>query len=135
MTIINDSIILLITVLHILVVLFVIIAPFSDSNYLLIMHIILIPFIVLHWVLNNNTCSLTLAEKYIREISYGIKSDDKDCFVYQFIAPIYDFNKDHEVYSNFIYTVTLGLWAISVYNLNSKIYTGKIKTLQQLVKF
>ena len=135
MTIINDSIILLITVLHILVVLFVIIAPFSDSNYLLIMHIILIPFIVLHWVLNNNTCSLTLAEKYIREISYGIKSDDKDCFVYQFIAPIYDFNKDHEVYSNFIYTVTLGLWAISVYKLNSNIETGKIKTLQQLVKF
>jgi hypothetical protein len=135
MTIINDSIILLITILHILVVLFVIIAPFSDSNYLLIMHIILIPFIVLHWILNNNTCSLTVAEKYIREISYGIKSDDKDCFVYQFIAPIYDFNKDHEAYSNFIYAITLGLWAISVYNLNAKIMDGKIQTFQQLVKF
>ena len=134
MTIINDSIILLITVLHILVVIFVIIAPFSDSNYLLVMHIILIPFIVLHWILNNNTCSLTLAEKYVREISYGIKSDDKDCFVYQFIAPIYDFNKDHETYSNFIYLVTFILWSISVYNLNSKIMRGKIESFQDLTR-
>lgn len=134
MTIINDSIILLITILHVLVVLFVVIAPFSNSNYLLTMHIILIPFIVLHWILNNNTCSLTLAEKYIREISYGIKSDDKDCFVYQFIAPIYDFNKDHEAYSNFIYLFTFVLWGISVHNLNYKIITGKINSFQDLTK-
>ena len=134
MTIINDSIILLITVLHILVVFFVTMAPFLDSNYLLIMHIIVVPFIMLHWILNNNTCSLTVAEKFIREISYGTISDDKDCFIYQFIAPIYDFNKDHEEYSKFIYLVTIVLWLISVYNFNNKILKGQIKSFNDLVQ-
>ena len=134
MTIINDSIILLITVLHILVIFFVTMAPFLDSNYLLTMHIIVVPFIMLHWILNNNTCSLTVAEKFIREISYGTISDDKDCFIYQFIAPIYDFNKNHENYSKFIYSVTIILWLISIYNFNNKILKGQIKSFNDLVR-
>ena len=58
MSFINDSILLLINVLHIIVIIFVLCAPFSGSNYLLFMHTIIVPFIMLHWVLNNNTCSL-----------------------------------------------------------------------------
>jgi len=134
MTIINDSILFLITVLHLLVVLFVLITPFSDSNYLLVLHVVVVPFIMIHWITNNNTCSLTMAEKVVREMSYGTKIEYKDCFIYQFIAPIYDFNKDHEAYSYFIYLVTGALWLLSLYNLNCKIYNNKIKNLKELIE-
>ena len=67
MSLINESIICLITVLHLLVIIFIICTPFTDSNYLLLMHTIIIPFIIMHWYLNNNTCSLTVAEQYLRQ--------------------------------------------------------------------
>ena len=134
MALLNQSILCLITVLHLIVIIFIVGAPFSNSNYLLMMHIIIVPFIMFHWYLNNNTCSLTVAEKYIREKTYGYEVKDDDCFSFKFIAPIYDFNKNNDSYSNFIYMTTLGLWSVSAYNLSNKIYTGKIKNLQDITK-
>jgi hypothetical protein len=132
MSLINDSILLLINVLHLIVILFVVGAPFSNSNYLLFMHAIIVPFIIAHWVLNNNTCSLTLAERYIRNKTYGVDVKDDDCFTYKFIAPIYDFNKNHEAFSYFTYALTIGLWSISAYTLIDKVYTGEITNYRQL---
>lgn len=134
MSLINDSILLLINVLHLIVIIFVVGAPFSGSNYLIFMHVIIIPFIMLHWVLNNNTCSLTLAERFIREKTYGVKTNDDECFTYQFIAPIYDFNKNHESFSYFIYVATFALWSISVYNIFDKIKSGEINSFLDLTR-
>jgi hypothetical protein len=132
MNLINDSILLLINVLHLIVIIFIICTPFTDSNYLLLMHVIIIPFILIHWLLNNNTCSLTLAEQYIRNKTYGVYPKDDECFTYKFISPIYDFNKNYEAYSNFTYIITIGLWALSSYKLYDKVNTGKITNLSQL---
>lgn len=134
MSLLNDSILLLINILHIIVILFVIGAPFTNSNYLLLMHVIVIPFIMLHWVLNNNTCSLTVAEKYLREKTYGIKVNDDECFSYKFIAPIYDFNKNFDTFSYFTYVLTFGLWSISTYKLVSKVKDGEIKSMFDLTR-
>jgi hypothetical protein len=134
MSIINESILWLITVLHVLVIIFVIGAPFSDSNYLLIMHLIIVPFILLHWVLNNNTCSLTVAEKFIRDTTAGDNMDKEDCFTYKFIAPIYDFNKNNNNYSSFTYILTIGLWLITVYNLLRKYKNGEINSFADMSK-
>lgn len=134
MALLNESILCLITVLHLIVIIFVIGAPFSNSNYLLLMHIIIVPFIMFHWYLNNNTCSLTLAEKFIREKTYGTDIKENDCFTYQFIAPIYDFNKNNENYSTFTWILTLSLWSFSVYNLSNKYKYGDIKSLEDFYK-
>jgi len=134
MGIINDSILTLITVLHLIVILFILIAPFSNSNYLLTLHIIIIPFIMLHWWLNNNTCSLTMAEKFIRQQAYGDIPNMDECFTYKFISPIYDFNKNYESYSTFSYLALGTLWGISVYNITYKINDGKIKNINDLLK-
>lgn len=130
MSLLNDSILTLITVLHLIVLIFVLIAPFSNSNYLLSLHAIIVPFILLHWWLNNNTCSLTVAEKFIRQQTYGETAKEDDCFSYKFIAPIYDFNKNNEAYSTFTYTVALSLWATTIYNLSWKYKTGKINKFE-----
>lgn len=135
MSLINDSILLLINVLHLIVILFVLGAPFSDSNYLLFMHALIVPFILLHWVLNNNTCSLTMAEKFIRSSTYGVKANEDECFTYQFIAPIYDFNKNYDSFSYFTYSLTIGLWVITMYNLYGRVQEGKISSWSDVSRF
>lgn len=132
MSFINDSLVILINIIHLIVIIFVLAAPFSNSNYLILLHAIVIPFIILHWLLNNNTCCLTVAEKYIREKNTGSSVKEDDCFTYQLVAPIYDFNKDHQSFSTFIYILTLSLWFISVYNLSNKFCTGQIKSINDL---
>ena len=132
MSIINDSLIMLINIIHLTVIIFVLTAPFSNSNYLILLHAIIVPFIVLHWLLNNNNCCLTVMEKYIREKNTGKSVKEEECFTYQLVAPIYDFNKNHQAFSTFIYILTISLWSISVYNLSAKIYSGEIKSLNDL---
>lgn len=133
MPFLNKSILCLITVLHLIVIIFIVGAPFSNSNYLLMMHIIIVPFIMFHWYLNNNTCSLTVAEKFIRQKTYGTDAaNDDDCFTFKFIAPIYDFNKNNSDFSEFTWLLTTGLWGLSVYNLSSKYKSGEIKELNEL---
>lgn len=132
MNFINDSLVILINIIHLIVIMFVLAAPFSNSNYLLLLHTIVVPFILLHWLMNNNTCCLTITEKYIREKNTGTIINDDDCFTYKLIAPIYDFNKDNQSFSTFIYLTTITLWFISVYNLSDKICSGQIKSLSDL---
>lgn len=134
MSIINDSLLILINIIHLIVVIFILAAPFSNSNYLLLIHIIVVPFIMLHWLLNNNTCCLTIAEKYIRQKTNDATIKQEDCFSYKLIAPIYDFNKNYEAFSTFIYTLTTSLWLISVYNISSKICEGEIKNINDFAQ-
>jgi len=134
MSFINDSLLILINIIHLIVIIFVLAAPFSNSNYLILLHIIVVPFIMLHWLLNNNTCCLTVAEKYIRQKTICEKIKEEDCFTYQLVAPIYDFSKNHEAFSTFIYILTTCVWLLSVYKISSKISTGQIKNLNDLAQ-
>ena len=135
MSFINDTTLILISVLHMMVILFVLMAPFSNNNAMLLMHIVVVPFIILHWVMNNDSCVLTLVEKQVRKFSHGIKPSKKDLFVYQFIAPIYDFNKNYDTYSTFIYYFTFSLWTISLFNLSNNYLSGKMTDYKDLLLF
>lgn len=134
MSFINDSLLIMINIIHLIVIIFVIAAPFSNSNYLMLLHVIVVPFIMLHWLLNNNTCCLTVMEKYIRQKTVSTNIKEEDCFTYQLIAPIYDFNKNHEAFSTFIYILTISAWLISLYNLSYKICNGQIKKLDDFAQ-
>lgn len=128
----NEIILKLIYVCHILVVLFVIVTPFTNSNYFLLLHAIIVPFIVFHWIINDNTCSLTLMEQKIRRELYGVQPKKDECFTCQLIEPIYDFKKNYDLFSNYIYAFTIVLWLISVYKLYNKYSSGHIKTYNDL---
>lgn len=134
MSFINDSLLILINIIHLVIIVFILAAPFSDSNYLMLLHIIVVPFIMLHWLLNNNTCCLTVAERYIREKTVGTNVNPEDCFTYKLIAPIYDFNKDNEAFSAFIYIITISVWLLSVYNISNKLCNGEITKIEDLAK-
>lgn len=110
----------IIRIFHILIILFVLIAPFTNLTALLILHITFSISLLVHWVFNSNECSLTLLESQLRGLPKG------ESFSYKFISPIYDISNTD--WSYFCYIITISLMIISMYNLY---YSEKLeKTIQ-----
>ncbi len=132
----RKSLLNIITLIHIIYIIFVIIVPFTNSNYFLFLHAILIPFMMFHWLCNNNTCAITLAEKTLRKSLYGTDvNDSKDnCITCKIIEPIYDFTNNYKKYSKIIYIITIILWFIGVSKLLLKYKRGEISKIQDLIK-
>jgi hypothetical protein len=72
----------LISFLHFLVLLWAFVAPFTKE--LRASYLILMPVIMLHWIILDDACVLTLLESRIR----GCTTNDS--FVHQFISKIYN---------------------------------------------
>lgn len=89
---------------------------------------------MMHWILNNNTCALSLLEVEIRKkLNNGIEVDRKnECFTCRIIDPIYDLTANYDNYATFIYTITTLLWLISIGKLSYKVCTGEINCFAQL---
>lgn len=120
----------IIWVLHLIFIILVIIVPFSNSPYLLMMHSIFIPFMILHWITNNDTCVLTTLEKVAKDIT--TKEKEKDCFTCRLINPVFNFKKDNEKSSRLIYIITITLWVLSITKLGLKYKNNEIQNLRDL---
>lgn len=127
----KEVLLFLITLTHILFVLFVVVTPFTNSNYFLLLHVIIVPFIIFHWVINNNTCCLTLMEKTLRKEIYGTPGD---CLTCRLIEPVYDFKKNNAEFTTIIYAITIILVLISAGKLWYKYRSGEITSLIDLVR-
>ena len=125
----------LIVALHVLLVLFLIVAPFTNIIPLVFLHALIIPFILLHWVINDNTCALTIMEFKIREIINGGPVDRSQCFMARLMDPIYDFKKNNHSRRHFLYISMILLWFISCYKLIKLRREGKIKNFSDLIMF
>ena len=130
----HSILLLLIQVLHTLFILFVILAPISNNNYILFLHSIMVPFLWLHWCTNSNVCALTVVEKLVRKKLYN-DEDDEECFTCKLIEPVYDVHKNYEAYCIFIYVFAFLLWTVSVYKLTRKYKNGEIKSFFDLLKY
>jgi hypothetical protein len=121
----------LILLFHIFVIIMALIIPFSNSNYLLMMYIITIPVVLMHWIFKDNTCMISLVEKKIRK-TYGSNIDD--CVTCKLIEPIYDFSKNNEKYSNYIYIITIIIYFVAVFRMFYKYKIGTITKFSDLFK-
>lgn len=130
--IINTVILKIISLLHILLLLFIIGTPFIDANYFLLLHIIFIPFLILHWICEEKICVLTLTEKKIRKL---LGKGEEDCVSCKLIDPIYDAVKKYKKYKTVIYTATIILWLISVCKMVNKYKNGEITSYLDFFKF
>jgi len=92
---------------HIAFVAFVVLTPFIGNELALTYHFITIPFLVLHWWTNNDTCALTLLEAKIT----GVKDDQT--FIGRIIKPIYNAHLGNRHY----YYVVGVLYLITVLRL------------------
>jgi len=99
----------LISLFHVIIVLFVLIAPFTGNPALMILHIVFSVSLLVHWWANNNLCSLTLLEAKLRGL------DHTESFTHQFIGPVYDISNTD--WSNICYILTIILMSVSFYNL------------------
>ena len=127
-----DILLKLIALLHIIFVIFVVVTPFLNSNYFLFIHLIFIPFLILHWACNDNTCVLTIVERKLRKQMSGDKYTEDDCVTCKLIEPVYDFRKNYKTFSMIIYTVTIMLWLLSVGKLYYKYSDGTITGFKDL---
>ena len=125
----------IISIIHLAFIFFVIGTPFlTDVNALLLLHIVLVPFMLAHWVTDNNMCTLTMIEKYIRIQVYGPSANDRldDCFTCRLIEPVYDFDKNFDKFQKILYGFTISLWFVSLYKLYLNRKNGKLKSFNDL---
>ena len=97
----------LISALHWAFVLFMAWAPFSSSRTALVLHLIVTPFLWLHWLLNDDTCALTLLEKQVR----GLQDDSKS-FFYALVSPVYKV-RDRDVRVT-AWMLSVALWLVTL---------------------
>jgi hypothetical protein len=106
-----------IRLLHILLVLFILIAPFTDTPGYLVLHIALSISLLTHWVGNSDICSLSLLESKLRGNAYN------ETFMHQIVSPVYKINDT--TLSKISYIVVITLMIVSMY----KLYKTKVFSL------
>lgn len=94
-------------------ILFVICAPFTNINRLLVYHMVFISIMLLHWMTNNNTCIFTTVERYVANDLLGYNNPDK-YYIARLIEPIYDFKQNYDSLSTLLYVAAGSLWLVSV---------------------
>ena len=116
---------LAIQIIHISLLVFVFLTPFFGDEYMLSLHLVIIPFIMLHWLTNQTVCALTELEKIVRggcvetETFFGqvmapIYKDES--FIGRVIAPVYKF-KDGDEEKRVVWIGLTLLWLITFVRL------------------
>lgn len=95
----------LIKYIHIGFILFVLLVPFIGNEFLLNYHFITIPFLLMHWLTNNDTCALSLMESKLRGM------DETQTFMGRLVKPVYN------IQSRDFYIACVILFMITTYRL------------------
>lgn len=122
----------IITFLHTCFFLALLVGPLFNSNYLLTLHALFIPFILAHWFSGDNTCAVTLTERAIRKMRKGDKYNDDDCVSCKIIEPVFDFPKYYPKYYKSIIVIGIVLWLCTMYKLYNKYKIGDIRSWKDL---
>lgn len=78
--------------LHVLIFMAVVAIPFIGNQKWILIDLMFMWSVYLHWLLNDNTCALTVAEKMIRGTP-----DDESTFFGRLFGKAYDFGKDNKM--------------------------------------
>ena len=107
-------------VIHILVVLFFVVTPFlpvEQYGPLLVLHAISTVFIWFHWILEDDTCALTVMEAQMRGLSFEEAKSGKS-FFHNVVSPIYKI--EDEDMREISWGVSFVLWFISVAKITNR---------------
>jgi len=77
--------------LHMLLIIFVVFAPFTKDSLVIFLNIVIMASIMVHWFLNNQVCCLTELEKMCRG-----KECDSETFFGQLVGPVYSANTENQ---------------------------------------
>lgn len=93
--------------LHMLFIVWFIVTPFTTNPNMLTLHLFTGPFLWLHWIVNNDACSLTLLEMKLRGTT-----DCSESFFHQLVSPIYKI-RDEEI-KPYVWMATIILWLVTL---------------------
>ncbi len=113
-----------INLFHLFLVLFTIVAPFTDRPGILILHISYTISLLSHWYLNDNSCCLTIFESTITG------SDTTDTFMHKLISPMYNISETN--LSKLVWFSTIALLILSSYKMYKYISSLETVTIQSL---
>lgn len=133
----NIVILYLISILHLAFIFFVVGVPlFINTNCILLLHAIIVPFMMAHWFANDNMCALTMLEKHVRTQVYGDEEGSKidDCFTCRLIEPVYDFDKNFDKFQKILYITVVILWIITLCRMYSNYRIGKLNSFTDLFR-
>jgi hypothetical protein len=82
----------LIKCIHILLIVFLVLAPFTKDSLIICLNLIVMTGIMIHWSLNNQVCCLTEFEKLCRG-----KECDSETFFGQLVGPVYTLNQQNQI--------------------------------------
>ena len=114
----------IIRIIHYLFLAFMIFVPFFGGELLLSYHFITVPFLILHWLTNNDVCALTLIESKLTG-----KTEDQT-FIGNIIKPIYNMHLESKHY----YWITAILFAVTTYRLWSVYQFKYLRLVWSIVK-
>lgn len=97
-----------ISILHVLFVLWMLLTPFFGGLDQLLLYCIIVPFLVAHWLLNNDQCALTLLEQWLRGVELH------ESFIHKIVSPVYLFMSGSAMsdatLKQWVYVITTCLW-------------------------
>lgn len=99
-------------IIHVLVVLFMVCAPFMGNNERFLF-ILTVPFLFFHWIINDDTCALTMIECFLR----GVPKDQS--FLQRIVGPVYDPSTVHTVAK--LYLIVAWVGTVHVYGVDNVI--------------
>lgn len=123
----RDFIAYLIQVVHILILLFIVSSPFIRNEHWLTLHLLVIPFIMIHWLTNQTICALTELERAVRggcadeETIFGqifTPIYKNESFVGRIISPFYEI-KDADTEKRIVWIGLSVLWLITFIKLHA----------------
>jgi len=99
--------------LHMLLVAWIVITPFQNSEPMLVLHLFSMPFLWLHWLMNDDTCCLTIVECKLR----GIEPTDakNKSFFFNLVSPVYKI-QDADV-RQLAWVLSIVLWLITLHKV------------------
>jgi hypothetical protein len=106
----------IIRTLHWSLVIFILGIPFFGGEADLTLHMVIVPFLMLHWITNQSVCALTEIEKYLRG-----KTDDDETFFGQVVGPVYKF-RTKGLENIMLWGVLLTLWMVTIFRLQSSCF-------------
>jgi hypothetical protein len=98
----------LISLVHFLVIAWNFYAPFSSIPLFRVSYVVFAPFLMLHWVLNDDTCALTALECKLRGLE-----DCGESFVHKIVSPIYKITDAQVRHATWAFTAFAWLYALS----------------------
>jgi hypothetical protein len=97
----------LVSLIHAAVLAWALIAPFSQSNFWKVSYVIFAPFLMLHWILNDDSCALTQLECAIRGL------DESSSYIHRVMSPLYKMQESDAGLLAWAYTVASWAYAAS----------------------